>query len=63
MLLSTETVRIHCPYCGEFIAVVADASLARQHYVEDCPVCCRPMELSVSVDDERVSVAARRDDE
>jgi len=61
--LLTETVRIYCPYCGESIDIVVDASLAQQHYVEDCSVCCRPMELSVSVDSGQVSVEARRDDD
>ena len=63
MPLLTETVRIYCPYCGESIDIVVDASLAQQHYVEDCSVCCRPMELSVSVDSGQVSVEARRDDD
>ena len=63
MPLLTEAVRIYCPYCGESIEIVVDASLAQQHYVEDCSVCCRPMELSVSVDSGQVSVEARRDDD
>ena len=63
MPLLTEAVRIYCPYCGESIDIVVDASLALQHYVEDCSVCCRPMELSVSVDSGQVSVEAWRDDD
>ncbi len=63
MPLLTEAVSIYCPYCGEPIDIVVDASLALQHYVEDCSVCCRPMELSVSVDSGQVSVEARRDDD
>jgi hypothetical protein len=61
--LLTEALRIYCPYCGESIDIVVDASLEQQHYVEDCSVCCRPMELSVSVDSGKVSVEARRDDD
>jgi hypothetical protein len=61
--LLTEALRIYCPYCGESIDIVVDASLEQQHYVEDCSVCCRPMELSVSVDSGQVSVEARRDDD
>lgn len=63
MPLLTEALRIYCPYCGESIDIVVDASLEQQHYVEDCSVCCRPMELSVSVDSGQVSVEARRDDD
>ena len=58
----TETVRIRCPNCGELIEIVIDGSIEQQSYVEDCSVCCRPIELSVTVD-EQVSVIAKRDDE
>jgi hypothetical protein len=42
-----------CPHCGEVVDTVADPSgLRHQEYVEDCPVCCRPNLLSVSIDEE-----------
>ena len=40
-----------CPYCGEAIDLLADASAGAQAYVEDCPVCCRPIQVQVVVDD------------
>lgn len=40
---------LHCPYCGEPVTVLVDASVPEQRYIEDCEVCCRPMELSVQV--------------
>lgn len=43
----TELSGLRCPYCGEPIEVVVDTSLAYQEYTEDCPVCCRPMVLTV----------------
>lgn len=39
-----------CPYCGEMIEVLLDASIDYQQYIEDCSVCCRPIVLSVSVE-------------
>jgi transcription elongation factor Elf1 len=40
-----------CDSCGEEIVVPIDVSAgARQHYVEDCPVCCHPMTLRVSIE-------------
>ncbi|HEY8569950.1 CPXCG motif-containing cysteine-rich protein [Microbulbifer sp.] len=39
-----------CPYCGETILVLIDTSAGSQHYFEDCPVCCRPIQVLVSVD-------------
>lgn len=44
--------RIYCPYCGEPITVLIDCSESEQDYIEDCQVCCRPIEFLVSVDEE-----------
>jgi len=41
-------MEIVCPYCGETITlVVEEADGSAQRYVEDCSVCCRPIEISV----------------
>ena len=39
-----------CPYCGEQISMVLDPSVRRQTYVEDCEVCCNPIEISYAVE-------------
>ena len=44
------TVRVHCPYCGEPVELAIDQSVDLQHYVEDCAVCCKPIEVSVAID-------------
>ena len=41
-------IAFQCPYCWEQITVLVDTSIREQTYVEDCEVCCNPMELSVS---------------
>lgn len=41
-----EEREVDCPYCGERITVLLDLSVPAQRYVEDCQVCCRPIELS-----------------
>ncbi len=38
-----DTHSTSCPYCGEPIELVVDASVDEQEYIEDCQVCCRPM--------------------
>ncbi|MDE3742835.1 CPXCG motif-containing cysteine-rich protein [Maribacter polysaccharolyticus] len=35
-----------CPYCWEEISMLLDASISEQTYIEDCEVCCNPMEIS-----------------
>jgi transcription elongation factor Elf1 len=53
--------RYECPSCGEEIVVPVDASAGEeQEYVEDCPVCCAPVQLTVRVEpDGEVTVVAR----
>lgn len=36
---------ICCPYCAQTIEIALDPSVASQTYIEDCQVCCRPMEI------------------
>ena len=54
---------VHCPYCGEALELVVDASAGTQRYIEDCAVCCRPIDVVVEVDADGVHVAARHEDE
>ena len=37
-----------CPHCWEQISMMLDSSVGSQKYVEDCEVCCNPIELSVA---------------
>lgn len=41
---------IDCPYCGESIDILLDPSFSEQRYVEDCEVCCRPININLSVE-------------
>jgi hypothetical protein len=34
--------------------MVLDTSVARQTYIEDCEVCCRPIEITYVVEDGEV---------
>ena len=54
-----EEYFFNCPYCWQEISMVFDLSVDCQSYVEDCEVCCRPIEISyVAADDEIVSFEA-----
>ena len=52
-----------CDFCGEEIVIPVDLSAgARQEYVEDCPVCCRPNLIHVELDDDgQATVWAERE--
>lgn len=42
--------RIHCPYCGEPLTVLIDETQGDHEYVEDCQVCCQPIEFVITSD-------------
>ncbi len=44
-----QETSIGCPYCGEVITILVDGSVEKQQYIEDCQVCCRPMDIRVIV--------------
>ena len=59
-----QEIWICCPYCGEHITLLADTSVEEQQYIEDCQVCCRPMEIHVNVSaDGRCQLEARAENE
>ncbi len=37
-----------CPHCWEPITLSLDLSVSGQSYIEDCPVCCKPLIVSYS---------------
>ena len=44
-----QTHSIGCPYCGEIIEIDIDCSEFSQSYIEDCSVCCRPINIHVEI--------------
>ena len=44
-----------CPYCWQEISMVLDASAGSQTYVEDCEICCKPIEIHYTVDEDSIA--------
>jgi transcription elongation factor Elf1 len=60
--LSEKT--IECPYCGETLEVLIDPVDAGQQYIEDCQVCCKPINFVVTETmDGDLTVSVFSDDE
>ena len=57
-----EFVAVRCPWCGERLETRVDMTAEDGEYIEDCEVCCRPIEFSVDRADggALLSVAVRR---
>ena len=56
---------IDCPYCGETFFTLIDYSAGSQRYIEDCQICCQPIEFVVDVDfnGDFTSITVFRDDD
>ncbi len=40
---------VQCPYCWEAFTLELDLSAGSTVYAEDCPVCCQPIRVALSV--------------
>jgi hypothetical protein len=60
-----EDMRVECPYCGEDFETTVDCSAGSQRYIEDCPVCCRPIgfQAEVNGDGGLLALTTHRDDD
>jgi hypothetical protein len=47
-----QPLAVHCPYCGQTFATVMDLSAGSTSYIEDCQVCCQPIEFRLEVADD-----------
>jgi transcription elongation factor Elf1 len=41
----TEDFFFQCPYCWENVSMIIDKSVHNDSYIEDCEVCCNPIEV------------------
>ncbi len=44
-----------CPSCGAQISMLLDLSDHHPTYIEDCEVCCCPLQISYVVEDEALA--------
>ena len=58
-----ESQNYQCPYCGEPVEALLDLSGGDQHYIEDCPVCCRPIQFELQTDGDSWDLQVRREDD
>ena len=50
-----------CPYCGEPLTLDVDETGGRmQTYVEDCAVCCQPIQVRASASDGELDLQVAR---
>ena len=59
-----DSIFLSCPFCGERFEALVDSSGGAAEYIEDCPVCCRPISLHLrtGMDGEIEGLDADRDE-
>ena len=53
---SEKEVKFQCPYCFENISMVFETLYGKKSYIEDCEVCCSPIEVAYRVENDEVVV-------
>jgi hypothetical protein len=48
---AVQHVVVACPYCGESFDTRIDLTAGSFEYVEDCQICCQPINLKVEISD------------
>ncbi len=44
-----------CPYCWENQLKMVDPSVKKQNFIEDCEVCCNPIDFQISIENNEVT--------
>ena len=44
-----------CPYCWENQLKMVDPSVKNQSFIEDCEVCCNPIDFHISIENNEVT--------
>lgn len=58
-LVLLEAADFHCPWCGEPNGIELEPGDAGQTLIQDCQVCCRPIELTLSASEGELVRVAR----
>lgn len=43
-----------CPYCWQNQLKMVDPSIYDQNFIEDCEVCCNPIDFNIKVSDNEI---------
>jgi hypothetical protein len=51
-MIGEEEIFIQCPYCWQAISMVFESNYPKQDYIEDCEVCCNPIQIYYDLNEE-----------
>lgn len=53
-MFNEEEIFFQCPYCFQKISILCEDLYGEQTYIEDCEICCNPIEISYKIQDQEV---------
>ena len=64
MMNHLKAREVRCAECFEVIELPIDCSVSTQRYIEDCQVCCRPINVSIHIlDPDMLTVSVTHENE
>lgn len=60
--MNVMPIEVQCPYCGEMFEIEVESSNDDQDFIQDCTVCCHPIQFNVIPGDDGPEVTASRSD-
>ena len=55
-MFNEQEVFFTCPFCAEQISFLVEVLYGEQSYIEDCEVCCQPIEIHYAVEEGEVRI-------
>ena len=55
-MFNEEELFFQCPYCFQRISFLVEELYGNQSYIEDCEVCCQPIEVSLIFEEESIQI-------
>lgn len=53
-MFGEEETKAQCPYCFSPISFLLETLHGKQEYIEDCEVCCQPIEVSYTTENGKI---------
>lgn len=54
-MFNENEVTTSCPYCAQNISFLVEELYGGQSYIEDCEVCCQPIQITYQTVDGEIS--------
>ena len=50
-MFNEEELFFICPYCAQQVSFLCEQLYGNQQYIEDCEVCCQPIQIHFEVNE------------